>query len=69
MSPNGKFEFHITTYQGQLAQDPTECDTWEECFTRNINLMFKHKLASQGYDEEFAQLRETLMAKVIRRLL
>lgn len=69
ISPNGKFGFPVTTYQGRLPQDPTPCDTWEECFTRNIDIMFEHELAAQGHDEEFAKLRETLRAKVVPRLL
>lgn len=69
VSPTGKFGFPVTTYQGRLPQDPTECDTWEECFTRNIHIMFEHELASQGHDEEFVSLREQVMAKVIPRLL
>ncbi|EEY18491.1 conserved hypothetical protein [Verticillium alfalfae VaMs.102] len=69
ISPNGKFGFPITTYQGRLPQDTTWCDTWEECFTRNINIMFEHELASQGLDNEFAALREKVMAQVVPRLL
>ncbi|KAK4182678.1 Fructosamine kinase-domain-containing protein [Podospora australis] len=69
VSPSGKFGFHVTTYQGRLPQDPTPCDTWEECFRRNIHIMFEHELASQGYEEEFAQLREAVMSKVLPRLL
>ncbi|PNH44580.1 hypothetical protein VD0004_g3159 [Verticillium dahliae] len=69
ISPNGRFGFPITTYQGRLPQDTTWCDTWEECFTRNINIMFEHELASQGLDEEFAALRQKVMSQVVPRLL
>jgi protein-ribulosamine 3-kinase len=29
---SGKFGFPVTTYQGCLPQDTTECDTWEKSF-------------------------------------
>lgn len=69
VSPNGKFGFPIATYQGRLPQDPTETDTWEECFANNVKIMFDHELATQGPDDEVAQLREKIMTKVIPRLL
>lgn len=36
LSPNGKFGFPITTYEGTMWQDVTWCDTWEESFTRHF---------------------------------
>lgn len=69
ISPNGKFGFPIATYQGRLPQDPTETDTWEECFANNAKIMFDHEVAAQGPDDEIAQLREQVMTKVIPRLL
>ncbi|PMD18637.1 hypothetical protein NA56DRAFT_680630 [Hyaloscypha hepaticicola] len=36
MSLNGKFGFHCTTYNGNLAQDNTWTDTWEEYYKNNI---------------------------------
>lgn len=69
VSPNGKFGFPIPTYQGRLPQDPSETDTWEECFKNNIKMMFNHELTAQGPDDEIAQLREKIMNKVIPRLL
>ncbi|KAK6084468.1 hypothetical protein SCUP234_03257 [Seiridium cupressi] len=68
-SPTGKFGFGVTTYQGRLAQDPTWCDTWEESFSRNIDIFFEHELKAQGPDEGIAQLREIIMKRVIPRLL
>lgn len=69
VSPNGKFGFPITTYQGRLPQDTTECDTWEECFTRSIQRFFEQEEESQGYDEEMVELRNAILKKVIPRLL
>lgn len=69
VSPNGKFGFPVVTYQGRLAQDPTWYDTWEEAFSRNIDIYFEHELKAQGPDEEIAHLREIIMKRVIPRLL
>lgn len=69
ISPNGKFGFPIATYQGRLPQNPTETDSWEECFANNVKIMFDYELTAQGPDDEIAQLREKIMDKVIPRLL
>jgi protein-ribulosamine 3-kinase len=69
VSPTGKFGFPVTTYQGTLPQDTTECDTWEECFSRGIQRFFDMEEESQGYDEEMAELRKGIVEKVIPRLL
>lgn len=69
VSPTGKFGFPVQTYQGRLPQNTTECDTWEECFSRGIEQFFKLEEKAQGYDEEMAQLRKGIMEKVIPRLL
>ncbi|CAJ2513651.1 Uu.00g017700.m01.CDS01 [Anthostomella pinea] len=63
VSPTGKLGFPVTTYQGLLPQDPTWCDTWEECFSRNIDIYFEHELRAQGPDEEIAELRDTIMTR------
>lgn len=69
VSPRRKFGFPVTTYQGRLPQDTTECDTWEECFSRGIRRFFEMEEESQGYDKEMADLRKGIMEKVIPRLL
>jgi protein-ribulosamine 3-kinase len=69
VSPSGKFGFPVPTYQGRLPQDTTECDTWEESFTRGIRRFFELEEESQGYDEDMAYLRQEIIAKVIPRLL
>lgn len=69
VSPTGKFGFPVTTYQGRLPQDTTECDTWEGCFSKGIGRFFEAEEESQGYDEEMAELRKEIMEKVIPRLL
>lgn len=69
ISPSGKFGFPVTTYQGRLPQDTTECDTWEESFSRGIRRFFELEEESQGPDEEMTQLRTAILDKVIPRLL
>lgn len=69
VSPNGKFGFPVTTYQGRLPQETTECDTWEQCFSNGIEQFFKMEEEAQGFDEEMAALRKGIMEKVIPRLL
>lgn len=66
---NGKFGFPVTTYQGRLAQDMAWCDTWEESFSRNLDLYFEHELEAQGPDEEIGVLRRVIMERVVPRLL
>lgn len=66
---NGKFGFPVTTYQGRLAQDMTWCHTWEESFSRNLDLYFDHELEAQGSDEEIGLLRRVIMERVVPRLL
>jgi fructosamine-3-kinase len=69
ISPNGKFGFHVTTYQGRLPQNTSECDTWEESFSNGIEQFFKAEEEAQGFDEEMAVLKKGIMEKVIPRLL
>ncbi|KAL4744898.1 hypothetical protein BDW72DRAFT_208641 [Aspergillus terricola var. indicus] len=54
---------------GRLAQDTTECDTWEESFSRGIEHFFKAEEEAQGPDEEMTELRRGIMETVIPRLL
>jgi fructosamine-3-kinase len=69
VSPSGKFGFPCTTYQGRLPQDTTECETWEASFSRGIRRFFELEEEAQGYEEDMAALRTSLMEKVIPRLL
>lgn len=68
-SPTGQFGFHTTTYVGNIPQENTRCDSWEVFFTR----AFKHHLdleeRVQGPDEKMKKLSETMIQKVIPRLL
>ena len=40
-SPNGKYGFATTTFQGNLPQDNTWCDTWEEFYIRGMVRMLQ----------------------------
>lgn len=68
-SPSRKFGFPAQTYHGKFPQDVTECETWEESFTRGIRRFFEYEEETQGPDEEMTQLRNTIIEKVIPRLL
>ena len=69
MSPNGKFGFHVTTYQGNQPLNNSWCDTWEEYFTREMRDIIKIESAIQGQDAELDDLAEKLITQVIPRLL
>ena len=43
-SPNGKFGFHVTTYQGNLPHENTWADTWEEFFVESMKKRVKDHL-------------------------
>lgn len=36
VSPEGKYGFHVSTYQGNMPQDNRWCDTWEEYSTTSV---------------------------------
>ncbi|KAJ5383260.1 Fructosamine/Ketosamine-3-kinase [Penicillium concentricum] len=69
ISQKWKFGFHVTTYQGRLPQNTSECDTWEECFSNGIEQFFIAEEKAQGSDDEMAVLRKGIIEKVIPRLL
>ncbi|CAG8954789.1 hypothetical protein HYFRA_00004714, partial [Hymenoscyphus fraxineus] len=67
-SPNGKFGFHVTTYNGNLPQENTYTDTWEAFFTKGL----KHILdlhARVAGASELDNLAPAIFSKVIPRLL
>ena len=40
-SPTGKYEFPVCTFHGNLPQDNSWCNTWEELYTQGSKQMFK----------------------------
>lgn len=68
-SPQGKFGFHVTTYNGNLPQDNTWSDSWEECFTNGLKHVFKVYRERAGPKPELEEMLPDFYQKVIPRLL
>lgn len=68
-SPNGKFGFHIVTYNGDLPQNNDYADTWEEFFIHGFKHMIQLNIDRGGPWSELDGLDTTMIAKVIPRLL
>ena len=69
ISPNGKFGFHVVTYNGDLPQENGYTDTWEDCFTNGFLHMIKLNLQRGGPWKEIEVLQLDMISKVIPRLL
>ena len=68
-APNGKFGFHITTYNGDLPQENGYTDNWEECFANGFNHMVNLNLERGGPWQEMEHNKKDMIEKVIPRLL
>ena len=69
LSPNGKFGFHVVTYNGDLPQDNGYTDTWEDFFTKGFNHMVGLNIERGGPWKEIESLQSDMVSKVIPRLL
>ena len=69
LSPDGKYGFHVPTLQGTVPQFVEWTETWEDFFTKSIQLVFENEERSQGSDREVQNLCKETLAKVIPRLL
>ncbi|MCJ1399879.1 hypothetical protein MMC11_003082 [Xylographa trunciseda] len=69
VSPSGKFGFHVTTYNGDLPQENSFTDTWEEFFANGLRHMFKLNVELAGPCKQLEVLMPKLFDKVIPRLL
>ena len=69
VSPNGKYGFHVQTYQGRIPQVVTYTESWEEYFQNMMKSLLSIEEDAQGPDEEMKQDVELLFDKVIPRLL
>ena len=69
VSPNGKFGFHVVTYNGDLPQENEYTDTWEDFFTKGFNHMIKLTIERGGPWNEIESLQSDMVSKVIPRLL
>ena len=68
-SPNGKFGFHVVTYNGNLPQNNNWANTWEECFTVGFQHMLDINVERGGPWPEMERLKGGMITKVIPRLL
>jgi len=68
-SPEGKFGFHCTTYNGNLPQDNTWFGSWEKFFDNGLRHVLKVREERAGPNAELDVLLSVLFDKVIPRLL
>ncbi|KAH8589977.1 NADP-dependent oxidoreductase domain-containing protein [Bisporella sp. PMI_857] len=68
-SPNGKFGFHVVTYNGDLPQENGYADTWEEFFINGFKHMLNLNIERGGPWKEMEELKSDMISKVITRLL
>ncbi|KAK4445762.1 Fructosamine/Ketosamine-3-kinase [Podospora aff. communis PSN243] len=68
-SPEGKFGFHCTTYNGNLPQDNTWFDSWVKFFDNGLRHVLNLREERGGPSEELNSLLPALFGKVIPRLL
>lgn len=69
LSPNGKFGFGTTTYEGTMWQDTTWCNTWEESFILHFQAFVSQEREVHGPSTDLDTLLPSLYEKVIPRLL
>lgn len=68
-SPENKFGFHMTTYNGNLPQLGQWESSWETYFTKSLRLALELECAAKGPSSEFETLLPVLFDKVVPRLL
>ena len=68
-SPNGKFGFHVVTYNGDLPQENAYKDPWEEFFVDGFKHMLKLNIERGGPWEEMEDLKSSMLSKVVPRLI
>ncbi|KAI8628818.1 Fructosamine kinase-domain-containing protein [Xylariaceae sp. FL1651] len=68
-SPDGKFGFHVVTYNGDLPQDNTWSDSWEAFFSNGFKHVLKVREERAGPCDELDELLPAMFEKVIPRLL
>lgn len=69
VSPTGQFGMPLVTYSGRNPLYFPPSDSWEECFSRGLEMIFDMEEETHGPDEELQELREGVMTTVIPRLL
>ncbi|XDG08716.1 hypothetical protein ABKA04_008331 [Annulohypoxylon sp. FPYF3050] len=68
-SPNGKFGFHCSTYNGNLPQDNSWSDSWETFFANGLRHILKIREERAGPNDELDSLLSLLFDRIIPRLL
>lgn len=68
-SPNGKFGFECVTYNGDLPQDNTWFDSWEEFFINGLRHILRLREERAGPNPELDAILPPLFETVIPRLL
>ena len=68
-SPAGKYGFPVCTFQGNLPQDNTWTNTWEEFYVQGLKRMFQLEKEAQEFSLELEELLTPLYEKVVPRLL
>ncbi|KAK5216185.1 hypothetical protein LTR72_010756 [Exophiala xenobiotica] len=68
-SQNGKFGFHIVTYEGSMYQDVTWSESWEELFILAMKAFAEQERKVHGESKELQELLPALYTKVCPRLL
>lgn len=68
-SPEGKYGFHVSTYQGNMPQNNSWTDTWEEYYIRGLKDFIKQEQAVHGRSDELEELLVPFFEKVVPRLL
>lgn len=68
-SLTGKFGFECVTYNGDLPQDNTWCDSWEEFFVNGLRHILRLREERAGPSPELDAVLTPLFETVIPRLL
>jgi len=68
-SPEGKFGFHCTTYNGDLPQDNTWFESWEAFFDNGLRHILRVREERARPNAELNALLPSLFERVIPRLL
>lgn len=68
-SPEGKYGFHVVTYNGDLPQDNSWTETWEEFFSNGFKHVVNVNVERAGRSAEMEALLPAFYEKVIPRLL
>jgi protein-ribulosamine 3-kinase len=69
VSPDDKFGWPYRTFGGNKAQNFPVSTSWEECFSVGMRGIFAAELETHGEEQEFQELAQSILEKVIPRLL